>query len=82
MNVGRNDQVTLTSSDGKYKIKTRIQILPGVRPGTVTIARGFGYRQAGAAAQIIDAASTVDRTRGAGINPYLFESGIVKISKA
>ena len=60
--------------------------MPGIRPGVVALAQGFGYRQAGAIRQIINGASrSADKTRGAGVNVFALASSTgktkVKIKK-
>jgi tetrathionate reductase subunit A len=68
--IGQGDEVTVKSLDGKTTFKCRVQIMPGIRPGVVALARGFGYREAGAAPQTVDGISlAADTTRGTGVNP-------------
>lgn len=87
LNLTRHDTVVVESMDGKIKQKTKMLIVPGIRPGVVAVARGFGNKQAGATAQVIDGKSIVaDQTRGAGLNSATLVSPvkpyIVKVSKA
>ncbi|AFM27151.1 molybdopterin-dependent oxidoreductase [Desulfomonile tiedjei] len=81
LKIRQNDTVTVSSPDGKIKTTCKAQVLPGMRPGVVALARGFGYRQSGAARQVIDGITqTADRTRGAGVNPaVLLSKGIRKV---
>jgi anaerobic selenocysteine-containing dehydrogenase len=81
LKIRHHDHVTVTSPDGKIKVTCKAQVLPGMRPGVVALARGFGYKQSGAARQIIDGITqTADRTRGAGVNPaVLLSKGIRKV---
>jgi hypothetical protein len=47
-------------------------VVPGIRPGVVAFARGFGYRGSGAVSQQINGTATVsDKPRAAGVNPEL-----------
>jgi anaerobic selenocysteine-containing dehydrogenase len=62
--------VSIETPDGKAQLHCKAQIVPGIRPGVVALAKGFGYREAGAARQIIDGtAISADKTRGGGANP-------------
>jgi anaerobic selenocysteine-containing dehydrogenase len=75
LGLNQGDAITIKSSDEKVRVKGKAQIIPGIRPGVVALARGFGYGQAGASRQII--ANTVispDKTRAAGINAASFGS--------
>ncbi len=47
--IGQGDEVTVMSLAGKTALKCRAQVMPGIRPGVVALARGFGYREAGVA---------------------------------
>ena len=50
--------------------------MPGIRPGVVALAKGFGYREAGVARQIVDGtALSEDKTRGAGTNSSMLMLG-------
>jgi len=75
-------EVTVRSLDGKTAFKCRAQIMPGIRPGVVALARGFGYRGSGVAPQTVDGISQgPDKTRGAGVNPSDISpvDGIVRV---
>ncbi len=68
--IRQGDEVIVKALDGKTTLKCRSQIMPGIRPGVVGFARGFGYRESGVAPQTVDGISQgPDRTRGAGVNP-------------
>ncbi len=81
MKIRQNDSVNVESADGKIVLKCKAQVLPGIRPGVVAIARGFGYKQSGVSKQIIDGKTTGDdRTKGAGVNPaILISKGALKV---
>ncbi len=86
LGVGKFDKVLVQTSDGKTQAECSAHIMPGIRPGVVALAQGFGYRQAGAMRQIINGASrSADKTRGAGVNVFGLASStgetIVKIKK-
>jgi anaerobic selenocysteine-containing dehydrogenase len=70
LNVVQGASVSIETTDGKAHLQCKAQIVPGIRPGVVALAKGFGYREAGVARQIIDGtAISEDKTRGAGANP-------------
>ena len=67
--------VAVESLDGKTSLKISAQVIPGLRPGVVAMASGFGYTQSGAGAQDVDGVTRKpDKPRAAGINPSLFRS--------
>jgi anaerobic selenocysteine-containing dehydrogenase len=75
LGIRQNDAIHVESPDGKIVLSCKAQVLPGIRPGVVALARGFGYRQSGVAKQIIDGIATPgDKARGAGVNPAIFAS--------
>jgi anaerobic selenocysteine-containing dehydrogenase len=83
----QGDAIVVESPDGKVRAQCKAQIIAGIRPGVVALARGFGYRQAGAARQLIgNTSSSPDKTRAAGVNAAAFASGTgptrVKVKKA
>ncbi|MFH1118106.1 MAG: molybdopterin-dependent oxidoreductase [Pseudomonadota bacterium] len=85
--IAQGDEVTVKSLSGNAAFKCKAQIIPGIRPGVVALARGFGYREAGVAAHTVDGVSgKPDATRGAGVNPAKIEPADgairVKIEKA
>jgi len=68
--------VVVESHDGKTGLRCKAQVVPGIRPGVAALARGFGYTQSGAKAQIVDGRATDSSgPRGAGINPQTLLSG-------
>ncbi|MBI5249517.1 MAG: molybdopterin-dependent oxidoreductase [Desulfomonile tiedjei] len=81
LGIRQNDSIKVESADGKIVLKCKAQVLPGIRPGIVALARGFGYKQSGVSRQIIDGIATGDdRTRGAGVNPAVLTSkGALKV---
>lgn len=87
LKIAQGEEIIVESIDGKRSHKCKAQPMPGIRPGVVALARGFGYRQSGATSQIINGLSaTPDKTRGAGINAAGFATTpgqtIVRIRKA
>ena len=75
------DRIVIESLDQKTRVQGKAQVTPGIRPGVVAIANGFGYTQSGAQARTIDGtSSTADRTRAAGINPTGLN--VVRIKRA
>lgn len=69
LGIKQGETVTVEMSDGKTGYKCKAQVAPGIRPGVVALARGFGYRQLGASSQEIDKKSLeADKPRGAGVN--------------
>jgi len=86
LGIGKHDKVLVQTNDGKAQSECRVHIMPGIRPGVVALAQGFGYRQAGAMRQMIDGTSrSADKTRGAGVNVFGLASSTgkttVKIKK-
>jgi anaerobic selenocysteine-containing dehydrogenase len=80
------DTVLVQSLDGQTQYKTKVLVVPGIRPGVVALARGFGNKQSGAAPQMIDGTSIpADLPRAAGINAAAFwlpgQETRVKITK-
>lgn len=70
LKVVQGGTVWIETIDGKTQLQCKAQIVPGIRPGVVALAKGFGCREAGVARQIIDGtAISPDKTRGAGANP-------------
>lgn len=69
----QGDIINLESSEGKIRRSLRIQIAPGIRPGVVALANGFGYRGSGATPYSIDKSNEyVDKPRSAGVNSMEF----------
>lgn len=76
------DRVLLESIDGKTALECTAQVAPGIRPGVVGLAGGFGYTQSGVSAQIINGVRRdADKVRGAGVNPSEFnvQTGPIRI---
>jgi anaerobic selenocysteine-containing dehydrogenase len=83
LGIENQDQVTLQSSDKRTVLKCTAQVVPGVRPGVVALAGGFGYRQSGAGAIIIDGRQIdPDHIRGKGANPAKLPNGLIQITKS
>ncbi|MBI5571585.1 MAG: molybdopterin-dependent oxidoreductase [Desulfomonile tiedjei] len=85
LGIKQRDAVTVATVDGKVQVPCRAHVMPGIRPGVVALARGFGYSQAGAAPQDIDGRiAPPDKTPAAGINAAALISahGTVKVKKA
>ncbi|MEW6531765.1 MAG: molybdopterin-dependent oxidoreductase [Thermodesulfobacteriota bacterium] len=73
------DRIVIESLDQKTRVQGKAQVTPGIRPGVVAIANGFGYTQSGAQVRTIDGTpSTADKTRAAGINPTGLKKVIVR----
>ena len=86
LEIRQHDRVLVQTNDGKSQSECKVHLMPGIRPGVVALAQGFGYRQAGAMHQIINGASrSEDKTRGAGVNVFALASSTgvttVKIKK-
>lgn len=84
-NLKQGETINVESSDGSVKRPVRIQIAPGIRPGVVALANGFGYKGAGAIPYSIDKTDNhFDKPRAAGVNPseFLEKGPLVYIRKA
>ena len=82
LKIQHNDIVILTSTEDKTTIKCKAQIIPGIRPGVVALAGGFGYSQAGASSYSINGASTnASKPRSAGVNPSAISARTVTVRK-
>ncbi|MCX5872474.1 MAG: molybdopterin-dependent oxidoreductase [Deltaproteobacteria bacterium] len=83
--IKQGDELIVQTTDGKVTTHIKAQVAPGIRPGIVAIAKGFGYKGSGAIVNTIDTLkSKSDRTRGAGINTEMFSGQLpvrVKINK-
>jgi anaerobic selenocysteine-containing dehydrogenase len=78
------DAVTLDAGSGSSPVSCKAQPVPGIMPGVVALAVGFGYRQRGVTPQTIDATTpAADKPAGAGLNAgtLLSESRTVKLKK-
>ena len=83
--IRQGDMVSIESSDGSIKKSVKIQIAPGIKPGVVALAKGFGYKGAGASRYSIEKdLNFFDKTRGAGVNPaeFIGKGSRVRIIKA
>lgn len=70
LGIRQSDRITLESLDKKITLTGKATVAPGIRPGVIAVARGFGYTQAGAKALEIDGKKKqFEPQRGAGINP-------------
>ncbi|MFH0823451.1 MAG: molybdopterin-dependent oxidoreductase, partial [Pseudomonadota bacterium] len=75
------DAIVIETPDGKTKLKGKAQTVPGVKPGTVALAAGFGCMYFASNPTTVDnIESAFSKTRGAGINPAGLS--VVKIKKA
>ena len=73
--IGRGETVVVKAADGT-SLKCIAQILPGIRPGVVALARGFGYRGSGAETQVVsDTPTPSEPALGAGVNVAALASG-------
>ncbi len=81
LRIVQGGTVSVETIDGKASLQCKAQVMPGIRPGVVALAKGFGYGQAGVARQIINGTATSeDKTRGAGVNPSTLAFGKAPIS--
>ena len=73
LGITQGDKVVVEAIGGGTRAECKAQLVPGIRPGVVALAGGFGYKGSGALPQIIDSASLpADKTRGKGINAAVF----------
>ncbi|HMK35334.1 MAG TPA: molybdopterin-dependent oxidoreductase [Desulfomonilaceae bacterium] len=87
LKIRQGDAIVIESADGKTRLQGNAQVLPGIRPGVVALARGFGYRQSGAMRQVIGGTSVPpDKTRAAGVNASALTTAgshtVVRVKKA
>lgn len=84
--IKQGDELIVQTTDGKITAHIKAQVAPGIRPGVVATAKGFGYKGSGAISITIDTLkSKSDKTRGAGINTAMFSGQTpvrIKINKA
>ena len=64
LRIDQGASVSIETTDGKAHLQCKAQIVPGIRPGVVALAKGFGDREAGVTRQIIDGTAI-----SAGQNP-------------
>lgn len=70
LGIHQQQQVVVETLDGRTRAQCRAMPVPGIRPGVVALARGFGYRGSGATPQEITGIPLIpDEPRGAGVNP-------------
>ena len=84
--IKQGDDLFIQTFDGNFSARVKAQVSPGIRPGVVAIAKGFGYTGSGASVNIIDELkSPEDKPRSAGVNFREFSGQFpvrIKISKA
>ncbi len=69
LGIANLDRVTVSSTNGNESFQSIAQIIPGMRPGVVALADGFGYRQSGASRIAINGNATAAfKPAGAGAN--------------
>ena len=69
LKIGQAQTVVVESTSGTVRVECRAQVAPGIRPGVVALARGYGALGMGASSYVVDnTALAADRTRGAGTN--------------
>ncbi len=83
----QGDLVKVENRAIKKSVITEAHVLPGIRPGVLALAKGYGYKQAGASPQTIGGTNFGgDKVIGAGINTAELTGGLgsawVTISKA
>jgi len=69
LGIGHTRRVIVESTSATARVECIAQVVPGIRPGVVALARGFGARGFGASSYVVENATvSADRTRGAGTN--------------
>ncbi len=69
LNLKQHAEVVVETLDGKLSVRCKVLVLPGIRPGVVALAKGYGYRESGVRPYLIDQTATEpDQTRGSGVN--------------
>jgi anaerobic selenocysteine-containing dehydrogenase len=69
LGIAQGDTVTIETRDGVKSAPLKAHVLPGIKPGVLALARGYGNRQFGAGLQVIAGARVPgDPTRAAGVN--------------
>lgn len=70
LGIHQQQEVVVETLDGKTRAQCSAMPVPGIRPGVVALARGFGYRGSGATPQEITGMPLIpDQPRGAGVSP-------------
>ncbi|MFA6221872.1 MAG: molybdopterin-dependent oxidoreductase [Desulfomonilaceae bacterium] len=86
LKIKQGAELIVQTSVSKASARVRAFVAPGIRPGVVALANGFGYKGSGSVQNSIDALQTpVDKTRGIGANPAVFTGPYpirVKVNKA
>ncbi len=80
--INQGDTIRIKSVSGDFSGECRVHVLPGIRPGVVALARGFGHGQFGATELSIDNKTLAgDKTRAKGVNAdaLLGNSGSVRV---
>lgn len=80
--ITQGAKVRIEVVGGGLSQKCYVNVLPGVRPGVVALAKGYGHTQFGAATNEVDGIPRKSaEPRGTGINTgaFLADSGIVKV---
>jgi len=82
LNVHPHDQVIIETLDGKTKLQIKALVAPGIRPGVIAVANGFGYKQAGARPYSVDdKQQTAESALAAGVNPAELSRQTVKVKR-
>ena len=85
-NIKQGDNIFIQTFDGNFSARIKAQVSPGIKPGVVAIAKGFGYKGSGASTNVIDELkSRGDKPRSAGVNFREFSGQFpvkIKINKA
>lgn len=80
--IKQGDPIELKAWGSSFSFSCKAQIAPGIKPGVIAIAAGFGYQQYGAQSQSIDGRQlTPDHPRGAGVNPSEFSGKPVLVKR-
>jgi anaerobic selenocysteine-containing dehydrogenase len=84
--IQQGDRIRLQAASSQFTGECRAHVVPGIRPGVVALAGGFGHTQFGASLMVVNnTISRADKTRATGINPHAVSSGPgiarVRISK-
>jgi anaerobic selenocysteine-containing dehydrogenase len=80
--IHQNDQVRIMPVGSEIVIQCKAQVSPGIRPGVIALASGFGYDQYGAKGQTID--NTLikgNKPRSEGVNPSELVGKAVLVSR-
>ncbi|MGC8602921.1 MAG: molybdopterin-dependent oxidoreductase [Desulfomonilaceae bacterium] len=73
--IKQGDNLIIETPDGKISARIKAQVSPGIKPGVVALAEGFGYIGSGALSNTIDDLKSLeDNTRAAGVNSAKFSN--------